>query len=161
MYLCHRCCAPSSRTSTSSARQFGPGTWISAPLHTRPRTTKSAGSCSGATVPSNTVSVTWETIAGVCRRLQLSLPPAWLCPETFCPPLGELDALRRRLRRIRDRTSDDRGLGATRLIESLVIAWLESTVTGREHRQPIRVRDRAIRKCRYYHYSHQFAATAR
>jgi len=102
---------------------------------------------SGPDFEIHTVSVTWETIAGVCRRLQLSLPPAWLCPETFCPPLGELDAFRRCLRRIRDRTSDDHGLGATRLIESLVIGWLGSTVTGREHPQPIRVRDRAIRKC--------------
>jgi AraC family ethanolamine operon transcriptional activator len=104
-------------------------------------------SFSGPDFEIHTVSVAWETILCVCGRLQLSLPPARLYPETFCPPLEVLGAIRRRLRRLRDRASDDPNLEITQLIELFVAAWLKCTVTGRKRRAPSRAREQAMRKC--------------
>jgi AraC-like DNA-binding protein len=104
-------------------------------------------SLSGPDFEIHTISLSWDTVTGVCERFKLLLPPAQRCPETFTPPLALLDALRLSLRGIRDRDGGDCGPEATRLIESLVVAWLGSESTGRERRQPPRIRDRAIRKC--------------
>jgi AraC family ethanolamine operon transcriptional activator len=104
-------------------------------------------SFSGPDFEIHTISLTGEGVAGVCERFKQSLPPARRRPETFCPPPALLAALRSGLRRIRDRTGGDCNLEATQLIESLVLAWLASAPAGREHRQPARVRDRAIRRC--------------
>jgi AraC-like DNA-binding protein len=104
-------------------------------------------SFSGPDFEIHTISLTGETVAGICERFKLWLPPARRRLETFSPPPALLATLRRGLRRIRDRTGGDCSLEATQLIESLVLAWLASAPTGRQQRQPARIRDRAIRKC--------------
>lgn len=85
----------------------------------------------------------------LCERFQLPLPLPPKRAATFRPSLNVLTALRGALRRARDGTPDGGGLGARRVEETLVLAWLRAHRAAQNRRETakLRVRDRAIRAC--------------
>jgi len=94
-----------------------------------------------------TVSVGEECVAKLRECLAISPPVARLCPETFRPPRQVLAMLRWRLRRLTGAAGCGHDLEAKQLIEELVLAWLRASASASERRQPMRARDRAIKKC--------------
>jgi AraC-like DNA-binding protein len=94
-----------------------------------------------------TVSVAVETVAAVCERRGLSLPPARLRAETFCPPRSRLSALRRRLQRLRGAAGPEAYLEAEELVEELVFAWIGAACERSGSTPSARGRDLAMRRC--------------
>lgn len=94
-----------------------------------------------------TVSVGEETIAGVCERFGLVLPPAHRRAETFHPLPSQVSRLRRQLRRLSDPDGSDGYLRAQYLVDELVLAWLDPATERARRRPSLRSRDRAMRRC--------------
>ena len=94
-----------------------------------------------------TISVAEETIAAVCERFGIALPPARLRAETFRPPPNRLSTLRQRLHRLKGATGPGGCLEAQRLAEELVSAWLGSSDDRTRRAPSMRSRDHAIQRC--------------
>lgn len=93
-----------------------------------------------------TLTVSEDRVERLCEQFGLALPPAPLRPEAFRPPLAVLDMLRRHIFRLTDSANGDAPLLAQKLVEQLVIHWLN----GRREpvlRPSLRRRDVAMRLC--------------
>ena len=105
-------------------------------------------SISGPDFEVTTISVVEETVAAVCERFEIMLPPARLRVETFHPPPQWLHALRQSLRSLKHAVGIAGHLEAQRLVERLVCAWLgPQTRHARSGGPSTRSRDLAIQRC--------------
>jgi AraC family ethanolamine operon transcriptional activator len=94
-----------------------------------------------------TISVKQESIAAVCERFGMALPPARLLAETFRPPPRRLCALRQNLHRLMNASGPGGYLSAQHLVEELVVVWLRSSAERTRNAISVRSRDLAIRRC--------------
>ncbi len=104
-------------------------------------------SISGPDFEVDTISLKEETIAAVCERWGISLPPAHLRAETFRPRPRRLSALRQQLQRLRNAAGPCGYLEALCLMEDLVVVWLGPSAERTRSGPSMRSRDLAIRRC--------------
>jgi AraC-like DNA-binding protein len=94
-----------------------------------------------------TISVTEETVAAVCERFGLVLPPKRLRAETFRPAPSRLVSLRQGLHSLRTTAGSGGSPAAQRLVEDLIVAWQKATVDRTRPGPSMRDRDLAMRRC--------------
>jgi AraC-like DNA-binding protein len=105
-------------------------------------------SFSGPDFEIQTISVSEESVARLCERFQLALPPERLRREVFRPPADLVNRLRRSLRWTRDEGTADAVWQAHGAFEDLVLAWARGSAGAQA--ESVRrgyARDRAIRRC--------------
>lgn len=102
---------------------------------------------SGPDFEIHTISVSEETVGLVCEALGLAMPTSQSRVEVFRPPLAVIGALRGHLRLIRHGHGAPAAPDARLILELLVQHWLQPPHQHDVRRAPLRLRDRAVRRC--------------
>ena len=95
----------------------------------------------------HTISATWETLERLCQSMRLERLCESIMPEVFRLDAVELSEIRANLRMLRDGIGLCSAATLQNLLETLLRSWLVEMGRPFRSRAPLRVRDRAVKRC--------------